>query len=67
MQLITRHSSDRFFSGVCGGFANHFGINPTIVRIIWVFCTFMNIGIGILLYIALALVLPERLTVVEDI
>jgi phage shock protein C len=67
MQRITRPRSDRFFSGVCGAFANYFGIDPTIVRIIWVFCTFMNIGVGILLYIALALVLPERLTVVEDI
>jgi len=58
---------DKKITGVCGGFGESLNIDPTIVRIIWVFCTFMSIGVGLSLYIVLALVLPQRLIVVEDI
>ena len=44
-------------SGVCGGLAKYFGIDPTIVRIIFVLTIFIN-GLGILAYIILTIVVP---------
>ncbi|MCQ2979185.1 MAG: PspC domain-containing protein [Clostridia bacterium] len=44
--------------GVCGGIAEYFGIDPTIIRFIWVvFC--LAGGSGVLLYIIMALIMPD--------
>jgi len=44
--------------GVCGGIAEYFNIDPTIVRLAWIiFC--LAGGSGILGYIIAALVMPE--------
>ena len=37
MQRITRSQSDRLLTGVCGGVADYFSIDPTLVRLIWIF------------------------------
>lgn len=58
---------DKKLAGVCGGFGESLVIDPNIVRVLWVFGTFMSIGVGILLYIILALILPEKIVVAEDI
>jgi phage shock protein PspC (stress-responsive transcriptional regulator) len=52
---------------VCGGLGVSLGIDPTIIRALWVFGSLMSIGIGLLLYIILAVVLPERTIMTEDI
>lgn len=43
--------------GVCGGLAKYFGIDPVIVRIIFVLLIFLS-GVSILAYIILAIVVP---------
>lgn len=45
--------------GVCGGFAEYFNIDVTIVRILW-FVFSLCYGIGIILYLVCALVLPNK-------
>ena len=37
---LYRSRRDKKLAGVCGGVANYFGIDPIIVRLIWVFLTF---------------------------
>ena len=54
---LYRSRSDKMLSGVCGGLAKYFGIDPTIVRVIFVLLIFAN-GLGILAYIILAIVVP---------
>lgn len=54
---LYRSRSDRMIWGVCGGLAEYFDIDPTIVRIIAVLSIFLN-GMGILAYIILAIVVP---------
>ena len=62
---LYRSRSDRMIWGVCGGLAEYFGIDPTIVRIIAVLLAFAN-GAGILAYIILAIVVPlESSRVIE--
>lgn len=55
---LQRSRSDRQIAGVCGGLAEYFQIDPTIVRLAFVVATLMG-GPGLILYIILALVLPE--------
>lgn len=58
--------TDKKIFGVCGGIAESLQIDPTIVRFIWVFATFMSVGIGIVLYGVLALILPKSSSRRED-
>ncbi|WP_035787339.1 PspC domain-containing protein [Butyrivibrio sp. XPD2002] len=44
--------------GVCGGLGEYFGIDPTIIRVIYMILLFTT-GIGILPYIILAIVMDE--------
>jgi phage shock protein PspC (stress-responsive transcriptional regulator) len=59
--------NDKKLAGVCGGLGESLVIDPNIVRVLWVFGTFMSIGVGVLLYIILALILPEQIVATEDI
>ena len=45
--------------GVCGGIAEFFGIDPSLVRILWVLLTIVGVGLGVVAYIACALILPK--------
>lgn len=54
--------------GVCGGIGEYFGIDPTIIRVIWAILAFC-FGTGILAYIICALIIPQRpdgTIIVED-
>lgn len=56
---LYRSVTDRKISGVCGGIAEFFGIDSTIVRLIFVCCVIF-VGTGLLAYIICALVIPEN-------
>lgn len=45
--------------GVCGGIAEYFDIDPTIIRLAWVLFTALG-GSGVIAYIVAALVMPEN-------
>ncbi len=56
---LTKSSSNRMISGVCGGVGEYFHIDPTVIRLIWAILTFCGVGSGILVYIIAAVVIPE--------
>ena len=49
--------------GVCGGIAEYFDIDPTIVRLLWILFTACA-GSGIIAYIIAAIVMPRKSDVV---
>jgi phage shock protein PspC (stress-responsive transcriptional regulator) len=57
---LYRSLLDRKMGGVCGGIAEYFGIDPVIVRLLWVAVTIASLGFGILLYIVALLVVPNN-------
>jgi phage shock protein C len=54
---LFKSRTDRMIDGVCGGVAEYFALDPTLVRIVWVLLTFLG-GSGILLYIAGMIIIP---------
>ncbi len=50
---------DKKVSGVCGGIAEYFNLDSTVVRLAWVLFTFLG-GSGIIAYIVAALVMPKN-------
>jgi phage shock protein PspC (stress-responsive transcriptional regulator) len=45
--------------GVCSGLANYLGIDPTIMRVLFV-VAFLFFGTGLLLYLVLFIVMPDK-------
>lgn len=56
---LYRSSSDKKISGVCGGLAAYFNIDPTIVRVIWAVLFFVYGG-GLLAYVIAMLIIPHE-------
>lgn len=65
-RVLRRSRSDRMIAGVCGGLANYFGVDSVLVRLIFVLVTAVW-GAGILVYIVLAIVVPEEPIVTADV
>ena len=54
-------SNNRVLAGVCGGIANFLGWDPTTVRVLYVFVSLISVAFpGILAYIILWIIMPER-------
>lgn len=52
-------STDKKLAGVCGGMGEFFGIDSTIIRVLWVLCCFL-FGSGIPAYLICWLVIPRE-------
>jgi phage shock protein C len=62
---LYRCRHDRRLAGVAAGVAEYFDADPTLVRILWFVSIFFG-GLGIFVYIAMALIVPlEPLTAAE--
>ena len=54
---LHRSRDEKMIGGVCGGLAEYFGIDPTIVRVLWVAVTLVA-GSGYVLYLILWVLVP---------
>lgn len=52
--------SEKMFFGVCGGVAKYFGIDATLVRMLWAIFTIFGIGTPILIYIIMVFIMPKE-------
>ena len=55
---LYRVNEGKMVAGVCGGIAEYFNIDPTIVRLACVLTSFM--GCGLLAYIVAIIIMPEK-------
>ncbi|MGH3117858.1 MAG: PspC domain-containing protein [Gaiellales bacterium] len=58
VKRLTRSRTDRKIGGVCGGLANYLGMDPTLVRLLWVVLMLATIGVGLLAYVIFWIVVP---------
>lgn len=56
---LYRSESDKKLCGVCGGIAEYFGLDSTIIRLLWIIAS-LFIGSGILCYLICALIMPVK-------
>lgn len=56
---LYRSNVDSMICGVCGGIAEYFNVDPTLVRLAWVIFSCMSAGTGVLAYIVSAIVIPK--------
>ena len=58
-ERLYRSKQDQIIAGVCSGLGDYFDIDPTFIRAIFV-VTALAGGAGILAYLVLMIVIPER-------
>ena len=56
---LYKSNVNKQIDGVCGGIAEYFELDPTVVRLAWVLFTCLG-GSGLLAYIICAIVFPRR-------
>lgn len=56
---LYRSGRERMLGGVCGGIGEYLGVDPTIIRILWILLS-LAYGTGILLYIILWIIIPRN-------
>ncbi len=59
IRRLYKSRTDRMIDGVCGGIANYFKLDPTLVRVVWVLLTLLG-GSGLVLYIAAMILMPKE-------
>ena len=58
---MKRSKTDRIIGGVCGGIGEEFGIEPWVVRLLWILLSFGSCGFpGGLIYILAWILIPEE-------
>lgn len=64
-KLYRTEGPDAKLFGVCGGIAEFFGVDPTIVRVIVVALCFFA-GLSLWVYLIAALIMPRKSTIYPD-
>lgn len=61
MEKKLTKSNDKKLSGICSGIAEYFDVDPTLVRVAYAALTVFSAGFpGIILYIILMLIMPDK-------
>ena len=55
---LTRSTTDKMLFGVCGGIAKYFGLDPVLIRGLFVLL-FIFAGGGLLAYLILWIIMPK--------
>ena len=64
-KLYRTEGKDAMLFGVCGGLAEYFRVDPTIVRVVLVLLVWCK-GLSLWLYLLAAILLPKKSTVYPD-
>lgn len=56
---LYRSGKNKIIGGVCGGIGEYLGIDPVVIRLIWLFFVFVG-GYGIIAYILAWIIIPEK-------
>ncbi len=58
---LTRSSTNKMIAGVCGGIAEYFDMDPTVVRVAYALASLIFAAFpGLIVYIILMVMMPQR-------
>lgn len=61
MKKLYRSTTDTMIGGVCGGLAEYFDLDPTLVRIVYALVSLLSAAFpGMLVYLVFWVVVPKR-------
>ena len=60
MNKLYKSSTDKMLWGICGGLAEYWGVDSTLIRLAWAAITLFSGGIGVIGYIVAAIIIPNE-------
>lgn len=60
MKRLYRSSRNKIIAGICGGIGEYLGIDPVVVRLVWVIFTLLSFGAGIFAYLIAWMIIPRN-------
>jgi phage shock protein C len=63
---LFRSRTQKMIAGVCGGLAEYFSLDVSLIRVIWVVGTIISAGMGVIAYVVLLIVFPEESEKLND-
>ncbi|MEM4434999.1 MAG: PspC domain-containing protein [Sulfolobales archaeon] len=57
---LYRSHKNRLLCGVCGGIGEYADVDPSVIRLLWVFLTVLYPQVGLTLYVVACLILPSK-------
>ena len=58
---LEKSRTNRMLCGVCGGIGYYFGVDPTIIRILWVIGAIASCGTALIAYLIVAVIIPDEI------
>jgi phage shock protein C len=59
-RVLVRARDGRMLAGVCAGVADYFGLDVTLVRVIWAVVSVITGGLGVLAYLVAWIIIPDE-------
>lgn len=59
-KLYRTEGNCKMLCGVCGGLAEYFDIDPTLVRVGWIIASLCTFSVGFWAYLGCAIVMPKK-------
>ncbi len=59
-KVLMRSRDGRMLAGVCAGVADYFGLDVTLVRLIWAVVSVITGGAGVLAYLVAWIIIPDE-------
>ena len=59
-RVLVRTRDGRMLAGVCAGVADYFGLDVTLVRVIWAVVSVITGGLGVLAYLVAWIIIPDE-------
>lgn len=57
---LFRSRTNRTICGVCGGLGEYIGVDPTVIRVIWLIASICSAGTGVVAYLLASIIIPEE-------
>lgn len=59
-RLYKTEGNDKKVCGVCGGIAEYFDVDPTLIRVAWVIAAMCSASMGFWAYLICAIIMPKK-------
>jgi len=60
MKRLYRSAKNKIIAGVCSGIGEYYGIDPVVIRLVWVILTLVSFGFGVLAYLIAWMIIPRN-------
>lgn len=60
LKKLRLSNKNKMIGGVCGGIAEYYDLDSTVIRLIWAIIILFSMGMGVLAYLIFWIIMPER-------